>query len=132
MMEMGKDVLGLKILLQICFIFGLFWISQVIEAVLPVAFPASVIGLLLLLLLLALRIVKSEQIKEVGGFLSGNMGFLLVPICVSIMNYMDLIMEHAVAFFAICVISTVLTFAATALVVQAACRRMEQRKGEQE
>lgn len=132
MMEMGKDVLGLKILLQICFIFGLFWISQVIEAALPVAFPASVIGLLLLLLLLALRIVKSEQIKEVGGFLSGNMGFLLVPICVSIMNYMDLIMEHAVAFFAICVISTVLTFAATALVVQAACSRMEQRKGEQE
>ena len=132
MMEMGKDVLGLKILLQICFIFGLFWISQLIEAALPVAFPASVIGLLLLLLLLALRIVKSEQIKEVGGFLSGNMGFLLVPICVSIMNYMDLIMEHAVAFFAICVISTVLTFAATALVVQAACSRMEQRKGEQE
>lgn len=118
----------MKLLLQLCFIFGLFWVSQLIEAALPVAFPASVIGLLLLLALLLLRVVKPEQLQEAGGFLSGNMGFLLVPVCVGMMNYFDLILEHAVAFFVICLVTTVLTFGVTARVVQAACRWQEKRK----
>ena len=48
----------MKILGQIGIIFGICWASQCIEQVLPVSFPASVIGLVLLLILppvLALR-----------------------------------------------------------------------------
>ena len=44
----------MKILLQIALVFGIYWVSQGIEAILPVAFPASVISLLLLLVLLLL------------------------------------------------------------------------------
>ena len=36
----------MKILLQVALVFGIYWVSQGIEAVLPVAFPASVISLL--------------------------------------------------------------------------------------
>ena len=35
----------MKILLQVALVFGIYWVSQGIEAVLPVAFPASVISL---------------------------------------------------------------------------------------
>ena len=39
----------MKILLQIGVVFGVYWGSQCIEAVLPFPFPASVISLLVLL-----------------------------------------------------------------------------------
>ena len=54
----------MKILLQVALVFGIYWVSQGIEAVLPVAFPASVISLLLLLVLLLTGIVKVVHWKR--------------------------------------------------------------------
>lgn len=112
----------MKILIQIGIVFGLYWVSQCVEAVLPVPFPASVISLLLLLALLILRVIKVEHIREKADFLLNNLGFFFVPVSVSIMNYAGIIRENAAAFFTICVVSTVLTFAATVAVVRLACR----------
>ena len=103
----------MKILLQIGIVFGIYWVSQCIESVLPFPFPASVISLLLLLLLLV-KVVKAGHIQNVADFLTGNMGFFFLPATVSIMNYVDTIFENAAAFFIICVVSMITTFAATA------------------
>lgn len=118
----------MKILLQIGIVFGLYWISQCVEAVLPFAFPASVISLLLLLVLLVLRVVKVDHIREKADFLLGNLAFFFVPVSVSIMNYAGIIWENAAAFFTICVVSLVLTFAVTATVVRLTCRLLEKRE----
>lgn len=120
----------MKILVQIGIVFGLYWISQCIEAVLPFPFPASVISLLLLLALLILKVIKVEQIKDKADFLLNNLGFFFIPVSVSFMNYIDLIKENAAAFLTICVVSTVLTFGATAWTVQLTCRWMAKRKEE--
>ena len=47
---------------------------------------------------------------------------------VSLLNYMDLILENSVAFLTICVVSTILTFTVTAWVVTMTIRLMERRK----
>ena len=125
-----KGVSKVKLLLQIGLVFGIYWISQCIESILPFPFPASVISLLLVLVLLLLRVIKLEQVREKADFLMGNLGFFFIPVSVSFMNYVDVIKETAVAFFVICVVSTVLTFAATAYTVQLVCRLMDKRKGE--
>ncbi len=119
----------MKILLQIGIVFGLYWISQCIEAVLPFAFPASVISLLLLLALLVLKVIKVDHIREKADFLLGNLGFFFVPVSVSIMNYFDVVRENAVAFLSICVVSMVLAFAATVWAVRLTSRLLEKRKG---
>lgn len=119
----------MKILLQIGIVFGLYWISQCIEAVLPFAFPASVISLLLLLALLVLKVIKVDHIREKADFLLGNLGFFFVPVSVSIMNYFDVVRENAVAFLSICVVSMVLAFAATVWAVRLTNRLLEKRKG---
>ena len=54
----------MKILLQIGIVFGIYWVSQCIESILPFPFPASVISLLLLLVLLILRVIKVDHIRE--------------------------------------------------------------------
>ena len=121
----------MKILIQIGIIFGLYWVSQGIEAVLPFPFPASVISMLVLLILLLLKVIKVEQIREKVDFVLGNLSFFFVPVVVSVMNYADFIAENAVALLVISMVSTVLTFGVTAWVVQLTCRATNRRKGEQ-
>lgn len=126
-----KGSVFLKILIQIGIIFGLYWISQGIEAILPFPFPASVISMLVLLILLLLKVIKVEQIREKVDFVLGNLSFFFVPVVVSVMNYADIIAENAVALIVISMVSTVLTFGVTAWVVQLTCRAMNRRKGEE-
>ena len=122
-------MVDLKILLQIGIVFGLYWLSQCIEAALPFPFPASVISLLLLLILLVLKVVKVDHIREKADFLLGNLSFFFVPVSVSFMNYVDVVRDNAAAFFTICAVSTVLCLAGTAWTVQLTSRLLEKRKG---
>ena len=126
---MEKVVILLKIVLQIGIIFGLFWVGQIVESLLPFNFPASVISLILLLALLVLRVIRLEQIREKADFLLANLPFFFIPSSVGIMNYITVIRDNLVAFMVICVVSTVLTFAATAYAVVLTRRLLEKRKG---
>ena len=47
----------MKIIYQIGIIFTLCWASEIIEGLLPFSFPASVIGMILLFILLAFRVL---------------------------------------------------------------------------
>ncbi len=119
----------MKILLQIGVVFGVYWVSQCIEAVLPFPFPASVISLLVLLVLLTAGVVKVDHVREKSDFLLGNLGFFFVPVSVGIINYAGVIWENAAAFLTICVVSTVLTYGATAGAVRLTRRLLEKRGG---
>lgn len=118
----------MKILVQVGILFGLTWVSQCIEAVLPFSFPASVISLLLLLVLLLIRVIRVDHIREKSDFLLGNLAFFFVPVAASIMNYFDLIRSNLVGFVTIMVVSTALTYGVTAWVVQLASQWMEKGK----
>ena len=67
----------MKIIYQIGIIFALCWVSEIVENLLPFAFPASVIGMLLLFVLLIFGILKVEHIREKSDFLLSNMPFSL-------------------------------------------------------
>lgn len=118
----------MKIIIQIAIIFSICWVSQIVEALLPIAFPASVIGMLLLLLLLMTRVLKVDHIREKSDFLLSNMAFFFIPAGVSIINYFDVLASSILPLLAVCVISTVLTFAVTAWTVRLTRRLMDGRK----
>ena len=101
----------MKIICQIGVIFAVCWFSQLIEAALPVPFPASVIGMMLLLALLATGLLKIEHIREKADFLLANMAFFFLP-----------------ALVLVCLLSTVITFGATALSIRFTLRLLERRK----
>ena len=60
--------------------------GEILHAVLPLPIPASVYGLILLLLALRFGIVKLEQVKEVGPFLTGIFPLLFVPAAAGVME----------------------------------------------
>ena len=119
---------AVKIICQIAIIFTICWISQIVEAVLPFPFPASVIGMVLLLILLLVRALKVDHIREKSDFLLSNMAFFFIPAGVSIINYFDILAGSLVPLLVICLVCTLLTFAVTAWAVQLTRHLMDRRK----
>ncbi len=108
----------MKILLQIAGIFILCVVSEGIAALLPFAFPGSALAMVLLFLGFLFRIVKPSQIQESGGFLLNNMAIFFVPAGVGLMECFGRIKGALLPIFAVCILSTILTFAATAYTVR--------------
>lgn len=118
----------MKILCQVGIIFAVCWLSQIIEAVLPIDFPATVIGMILLFLLLLAKVLKVEHIREKSDFLLSNMAFFFIPAGVSLISYFDVLKSSIVQIFIICVLTTIITFGATALAVRFTLKWMERGK----
>ena len=115
---MQKEVLGMKILLQLAGIFALCVISETIAALLPFAFPGSAIAMVLLFLAFLIKAVGPSHVKETGDFLLGNMSIFFVPAAVGLMDCFGRIKDALIPIFVICIVSTILTFAATAYTVR--------------
>ena len=57
-----------------------------LHAVLPLPVPASVYGLVLLLAAMNFKIIKLEDVKEVGTYLTGIFPLLFVPAAAGVME----------------------------------------------
>lgn len=112
--------------------FGIFsticFISLCVEWILPFPFPASVIGMLLLLVALLSKLLKVEQIYEMSDFLLKNLPFFFIPASVSIINYVDLLRGKILPFLLICFVTIILTFGATVFAVRLTVRLTEGRR----
>lgn len=104
--------------------------GEVLHAVLPLPVPASVYGLLLLLLALCFGIVRPEQVRETGLFLTGIFPLLFVPAAAGVMElWAELGVMLLPAVIAIVPV-TVLVFAAAGRTTQALIRRKEKTQNE--
>lgn len=110
----------MKILLQLAGIFALCVAGEGIAAMLPFAFPGSAVAMVLLFLGFMVRAVKPAHLKEGGGFLLQNMAIFFVPSGVGLMECFGKIRHALIPIFIICIVSTILTFAATAYTVRLA------------
>ena len=119
----------MKIIKQFGIIFSLCWIATVIEGLLPIAFPASVIAMLLLLLCLMTGVLKIDHIREKSDFLLANMAFFFIPAGVNVINYLDILKANWLPLLLIHVITTVITFAATAYSIRLTIWVLGRRKG---
>ena len=108
----------MNIMAEFVVIFGVCLVSEGIAALLPVAFPASVIALLLLGLLLFTGIVKPEHIQRLSGFLVANMAFFFLPPCVGVMEHAPAILGQLAPFLLISFLTTPLVYFVTARSVQ--------------
>ena len=76
----------MKLIFEFARIAAFCFAGEVCHLVLPLPIPASVYGLILLLLALRFGIVKLEQVKDVGLFLTGIFPLLFVPAAAGVME----------------------------------------------
>lgn len=115
----------MNLLFQLGIVFGVSWVSVCVEKLLPIPFPASILSMLLLLLLLGLRVVRTEHVQAPTNFLLSNLPFFFLPATVSIINYIDVLQSNLVALVVICLVTTPLTFAVTVWAVRLTNRLLE-------
>ena len=100
----------MKYLSQFCIIMGFTFVGEAIGRFLPLPVPGSVYSLVLLFAALCLGIVKLEQVKEAGNFLTSILPILFVSPAVNIVDDWGLIRDDLLPILLILVASTVLTF----------------------
>ena len=108
----------MKYFKQFGIIAGVSFAGELLYALLPFPIPASVYGLVLMVLLLVTHVVKLEMVEETADFLIGMMGIFFVPSSVGLMNSFDIIKGNVLQLFLICVISTIVVMVVTGLVAQ--------------
>lgn len=108
----------MRILLQLALILGISFAGELLHRYVGVPIPGNIIGMLLMLLLLCLKVVKLDQIKEVSDFFLKNIAFFFLPPSIGIMTASDEVLSRWPLLLVMCVVLTVITMAATGWTVQ--------------
>ena len=108
----------MKYLKQIALIILFSFLGEICRAVIPLPVPASIYGMVLMFAALSLKIVKLEQVKDAGGFMTSILPVLFVAPLVSLMDCWPLLRENLLPLAVIAVVSTVATFAVAGLVTK--------------
>ena len=106
-----------------CIILGFSFLGEALHALLPIALPASIYGLILLFLALMTKLIKLDQIKQTGNFLAGILSLLFVSPAVNLLECWDMLLPNALPILIIVVGSTLIVFGASGGVTQALMRR---------
>lgn len=115
----------MKYLSQFCIIMGFTFVGEALQRFLPLPVPGSVYSLVLLFLALCTGIVKLEQVKDVGHFLTSILPILFVAPAVGIVEYWDLISSNLLPILLLILATTVLTFGISGSVVQKLIKKEE-------
>lgn len=119
----------MKYIFQFARITALCLAGEVLAAVLPLPIPASVYGLLLLAAALKFGVLKLDQVRETGLFLTGIFPLLFVPAAAGVMELgsqlMNLLLPAVLAIVPI----TALVMAVTGMVAQKCAGGKEDKNG---
>lgn len=113
----------MKYLPQFLIIMGFTLVGEALQRMIPLPVPASVYGLVLLFVALCLNLVKLEQVKEVGGFLTSVMSVLFVAPAVGIAEDWHLVADRLLPILLLVVGTTILSFGISGRIAQAIMRK---------
>lgn len=112
----------MKYLKQFGIILFLSFLGEVMHVLLPLPVPASIYGILLLLLCLETKIIPVSAVKEVSVFLIEIMPVMFIPAAVGLMDSWPLIQKSWFSYSVITAVTTVLVMAASGKAVQLVTR----------
>lgn len=100
----------MKYLSQFLIILGFSLMGEALQRLLPLPIPASVYGIVLLFAALCCKLIRVEQVKDAGGFLTSILPILFVSPAVGILEDWALIRNALLPIALLVLASTVLTF----------------------
>ncbi len=118
----------MKYLKQLLIILAICFIGEILHAVIPLPIPASIYGLVLMLLCLITKLIPEHAVAEVSDFLLGIMPVMFIPSAVGLLGYWDAIKPILLAVIVITVAVNVLVFAVSGRVTQAVIHMENKRK----
>ena len=120
----------MKLFKETLIVFSLCYAGRIISSLLPFTFPEALIALFLLLLLLATKVIKEDDIEILSGFFLANMAFFFVPATVKVIENLEILLSAVWPIVIISIVSTLLTFFAAAKAVDLTEFLIHRKKGE--
>lgn len=118
----------MKLLYEFGIILGMSFFGEVLHAILPLPIPASIYGLVLMLVCLCTKVIKLSQVKIAADFLIDIMPPMFIPAAVGIVVVWVDLQEILIPVLVITVVSTIVVMVCTGKVSQAIIRA--KKKGE--
>lgn len=105
-------------LTQAFYILFFYFTGEFISYFIDGFIPGSVIGMILLFMALAFKVVKPEKVKRLSTLLTDNMGLFFLPAGVGLMTSLGIISKYWAVIVTASVVSTILVIASVALIQQ--------------
>lgn len=108
----------MKYLLQLTIILGISFVGEGLNHFLPFPIPASIYGLVIMLLLLCFKVLKVAWVRETGEFLLEVMPIMFIPAAAGIIDRWGLIKTILAPTVIILVLVTFIVMIVTGKVTQ--------------
>lgn len=109
----------ITIILQILFIHIFLILGSILKSIAPLPIPASMYGLILLLIALSIKMIKLEWIEQGGNWLLAELLLFFIPSAVGIVNYDEILSWQGMKTFFLIGLSTLIVIGVTAYVADA-------------
>lgn len=109
----------MKYILQFARIMGFCLAGELLHGLIPLPIPAGIYGLVLLAAALLTGVVRLEQVKQTGDFLTSIFPLLFVPTVAGVVEVWDLIAGNLIPIAIALVVVTWLVMAVAGWVTQA-------------
>ncbi|PYG88767.1 holin-like protein [Ruminiclostridium sufflavum DSM 19573] len=117
----------MKLLRQFLIVLIICFLGEVLNKVVHIPLPGSIIGMLLLFVCLLLGIIKLEMIEEISRFLLDHLAFFFIPAGVGLIAYAGILKRNLIPILVICFATTFLVMIVTGWTVQIIKRRLKRR-----
>lgn len=113
----------MRFIKQLLIILGVTFVGEALHFLLPLPVPASIYGLVLMLLCLRFKVFPLRAVEETGDFLIDLMPALFVPATVGVMAAWDVLQPVLLQVALITFLSLIVVMAVSGRVTQWALRR---------
>lgn len=113
----------MRFIKQLLIILGVSFVGEALHFLLPLPVPASIYGLVLMLLCLCFKVFPLRAVEETGDFLIDLMPALFIPATVGVMAAWDVLQPVLLQVALITFLSLIVVMAVSGRVTQWALRR---------
>ena len=121
---------NMRFIKQFSIILFLSFLGEILHDLIPLPIPASVYGLLLMLISFQSHILKLDQVKEASEFLIEIMPVMFIPAGVGLLTSWDALRSVLLPIVVIILVTTVFVMAVTGRVTQKMIRSRQHRESE--
>lgn len=108
----------MKYIRQFVVIIIVTFIGEILKSIVPLPVPASIYGLILMLVALKTKIVPLKQVKETGTFLIEIMPLMFIPAAVGLLVSWNSLKSICIPVILITILTTIIVMVVTGKVTQ--------------
>ncbi|QHI72471.1 CidA/LrgA family protein [Aminipila terrae] len=108
----------MKYLKQFSVILFITFLGEILKTVIPLTVPASIYGLVLMLIALQTKLINLDHVQDTGAFLIEIMPVMFIPAAVGLMDSWEILKPICAPIILITVVTTLIVMVVTGRVTQ--------------